>query len=229
MPPCPDCSPRKLCKNCVLKALNQYENGHVARSMIAKKAGWKIYPEICHLHGLCDHDVKTRRCIACDPEHHPNARSAARAVGAKDYLSRCETHGLTPHGVNTGRCLTCFTLSGAKRVGPPELGARAVARRAGLKTYVSPCEACGVDRDHSVSLGRCLTCFTTGGVTRLAPPAPAVAMLSWQLGVELLNRQIEAPDFGRRLGVAPAMVTRWLTGVTPIPPWVPLALTGLKE
>lgn len=138
---------------------------------IARVAGERGYLEWCVVHGAKLHSTHTGRCHACAELEHPRAR--ARMKGAKTYLFDCVRHGETAFSVRVGSCLTCCTHAGVPRVVGQRIAEpstdRAKARYAGRSTYQAGCPFHGTTA-FSVTHGKCLTCFTTGGVVRKTMP-----------------------------------------------------------
>lgn len=148
-----------------------------SRQFIARKFKLETYRQFCDVHGVSDFDTKSGACRVCATSNPHRSRADARRLGFRTYLATCAEHGETDHDVPRGRCLKCFTTAGAPRTAvgsalgrPVTNGARAVARREGEKTYLATCQAHGAAA-HSVTHGKCLSCFNTAGLRRpLTPP-----------------------------------------------------------
>jgi len=116
-----------------------------------------------------------------------------------------------PHGIYSGKCLSCYTSSGrARRAWGPGRPAtdnpRAVARRAGDPTYTDQCEVHG-PAAHSVTHGKCLTCYTTLG----HPRKRLDAKVTWcDLGRELvmIAHQLERDDWRQTILAAATELSR---------------------
>jgi hypothetical protein len=146
-------------------------DGVTRRGLLARDAGLRFYDEYCDAHGVTQFDSTVMRCALCRPVTLGElTRTEARKAGEKTYLDVCPEHGETAHGVQYGKCLTCFNTAGARRsvrelIEEP----RARARRDGLPSFLDECREHGRTA-HSVSHGKCLSCFTTAGVARGGRP-----------------------------------------------------------
>lgn len=145
-----------------------------ARS-VARREGRTTYTAQCATHGPTAHSVDKGRCLTCytttgapRQEARDSLRAVARRAGSATYMATCGTCGREAHSVQTGKCLTCYTTLGAPRKAPGRPASdnpRAAARRAGEATYDAQCLVHGTT-PHSVTHGKCLTCYTTLGAPR---------------------------------------------------------------
>jgi hypothetical protein len=123
----------------------------------------------CGFHGQTSHDTKTGVCELCFIANaHLEPKARALITGAIIYTDVCHIHGPGDFHGKGKRCARCYSSTGRKRGGPGAPlsdGARAVARRAGEKTYLAACEIHG-ETAHSVTMAKCLTCFSTSGARR---------------------------------------------------------------
>jgi hypothetical protein len=132
----------------------------------------------------------------------------------------CPTHGRVPHDTIRGKCLTCFTTLGTPRKRPPSPpdNARAQARREGAASYFDTCEAHGVVA-HSVTHGKCLTCFTSAGSPRkrLDVPVTRCDIGNALVGIAQHLERERGPDWAARretLLTAAGMLARKTTEPT---------------
>lgn len=102
---------------------------------------------------------KYRGNIAAKPFCCPTRLAMAKSYRLKYYEDYCDAHGVTDFSVKTAGCAIC--------TGAP-LPGRSAARRQGKASFMAECP----DHDfvpHSTQTGKCLTCYTTAGTTRLRP------------------------------------------------------------
>lgn len=146
-----------------------YPPGHPGRFAVARKNRLPEYPGTCFYHGETPFRTRTETCVACSR----TKRALAREAGQRTYLDNCPDHGpqSTYQTVN-GACLHCREENPRAKQPRP----RAIARREGHATFMGACRTHGAV-PHSVAHGKCLTCFTSGGLLRAAPkPASPRAM-----------------------------------------------------
>lgn len=143
------------------------------RRAIAAAHRLTTYEDLCATHGVTQHltqpGYEFAECAQCVAEKPDLTRAEARRVGHVSFPAICATHGRAPHSVAHGKCLTRYTSAGVERQAvtgrPPSEGPRAAARRLGESTYKGTCAEHG-ETDHSVTHGKCLTCFNTAGIRR---------------------------------------------------------------
>lgn len=102
---------------------------------------------------------KYRENIAQKPFCCSTRLAMAKGYRLRYFEDYCDAHGVTEFSVKTAGCAIC--------TGAP-LPGRAAARRQGKASYMADCPEHNFVL-HSTQTGKCLTCYTTAGTTRLRP------------------------------------------------------------